>query len=51
MGVIIKSIAVSKNEVATKENFKISVEIRETPKEPKKYRLPMQLGQAKGVLK
>lgn len=51
MSIVVKNISLSKNEVATKEYFKISVKLWETPKEPEMYRLPVKLGKEKGVVK
>lgn len=48
MGVVITNVTLSKNPVKTKEQFKISVAIRETIDEPKMYRLPFGLGKPKG---
>lgn len=51
MGVIITNVTLSKNPVKTKEQFKISVAVRETINEPAMYRLPFKLGKKKGGIK
>lgn len=51
MGVVITQVTLSKKTVNTKEQFKISVSIKETVQEPKAYRLPFKLGKSKGGIK
>lgn len=51
MGVTITNIVLSKNPVKTKEQFKISVAVKEIISEPKMYRLPFKLGKKKGGIK
>ena len=51
MGVVITNVTISKNPVNTKEQFKISVAVKETVTEPTMYRLPYKLGQKIGGIK
>lgn len=51
MGVIITNVVLSKSVVKAGENFKISVEVKETVDEPTMYRMPFRLGQEKGGIK
>lgn len=50
MGVVVKSIEISKNPVSVGEKFKIQVAVKETITESKSFRLPAQLGKPKGNL-
>ena len=50
MGVVITNVTISKNPVNTKEQFKISVAVKETVTEPTMYRLPFGFGKPKGNL-
>lgn len=50
MGVAITNVTLSKNPVTTKEQFKISVAVKEIVTEPARYRLAFRLGQPKGNL-
>lgn len=50
MGVIITNVILSKNPVNTKEEFKVSVALKETLNEPMMYRLSFVLGKPKGNL-
>lgn len=51
MGIAVTYIEISKNPVSTKENFKISVKVKEIVTEPVNHRLPFKLGSQKGNLK
>lgn len=50
MSVAITNVTLSKNSVKTKEQFKISVAVKEIVSEPMRYRLSFRCGQPKGNL-
>lgn len=51
MGVVIMQVKLSNNHVAVGEKVKISVNAKESVKEPITYRFPFKCGQEKGGIK